>query len=199
VPGLLLLFPLDCACGAGAHGGGRLSEVGSSGKVNLSEKVVLVLLAVEAGAVKKGSRPCHHGMCYQGMCHQGVHRQGVCYQGVHHQGVCRQGRCQQGGFGILPSKRVSSRWILGRAVKVGAGFLKQVKGASTSLRVQILFMAVAAGKAVTRARGSGSVGASRAGQVWIRYVPSKVRSGFAPCPAGKCPAGKLDLGSSYTL
>jgi len=31
------------------------SEVGSSGKVSLSEKVVLVLLAVEAGAVKEGS------------------------------------------------------------------------------------------------------------------------------------------------
>jgi len=31
-----------------------LSEVGSPGKVSLSEKVVLVLLAVEAGAVKEG-------------------------------------------------------------------------------------------------------------------------------------------------
>jgi len=31
------------------------SEVGSSGKVSLSEKVVLVLLAVKAGAVKEGS------------------------------------------------------------------------------------------------------------------------------------------------
>jgi len=32
------------------------SEVGSSGKVSLLEKVVLLLLAVEAGAVKEGSR-----------------------------------------------------------------------------------------------------------------------------------------------
>ena len=31
------------------------SEVGSSWKASLSEKVVLVLLAVEAGAVKEGS------------------------------------------------------------------------------------------------------------------------------------------------
>ena len=31
------------------------SEVGSVGKVSLSKKVVLVLLAVEAGAVKEGS------------------------------------------------------------------------------------------------------------------------------------------------
>ena len=31
------------------------SEVASSGKASLSEKVVLVLLAVEAGAVKEGS------------------------------------------------------------------------------------------------------------------------------------------------
>jgi len=40
----------------------------------------------------------------------------------------------------------------------GCEFLKQVKGASTSLRVQILSMAIAAGRAVTGARGSSSVG-----------------------------------------
>jgi hypothetical protein len=34
----------------------RVEEVGLSGKVNLSEKTVLVLLAIEAGAVKVGSR-----------------------------------------------------------------------------------------------------------------------------------------------
>ena len=34
---------------------GSSSEVGSSGKVRLSEKVVLVLIAIEAGAVKGGS------------------------------------------------------------------------------------------------------------------------------------------------
>jgi hypothetical protein len=48
------------------------SEVGSSGKVRLSEKVVLVLIAIEAGAVKggfwilaikAGSRLCHQGGC----------------------------------------------------------------------------------------------------------------------------------------
>src|SRR5579871_2609075 len=33
----------------------RVEEVGSSGKVNLLEKVMLVLLAVGAGAVKEGS------------------------------------------------------------------------------------------------------------------------------------------------
>ena len=32
-----------------------MEEVGSSGKVSLSENVVLVLLAVEAGTVKEGS------------------------------------------------------------------------------------------------------------------------------------------------
>jgi hypothetical protein len=31
------------------------SEVGSSGNVSLSEKIVLVLLAVEAGVIKEGS------------------------------------------------------------------------------------------------------------------------------------------------
>ena len=33
-----------------------MEEVGSSGKISLSENVVLVLLAVKAGAVKEGSR-----------------------------------------------------------------------------------------------------------------------------------------------
>jgi hypothetical protein len=33
----------------------RVEEVGSSGKVSLSEKFLLVLLAVAAGAVKEGS------------------------------------------------------------------------------------------------------------------------------------------------
>ncbi|SRR6266480_317909 len=49
--GLLLLFPLGCACGGVARRGGRLV-----GKVGLSEKVVLVRLAVEGGAVEEGSR-----------------------------------------------------------------------------------------------------------------------------------------------
>jgi hypothetical protein len=57
---------------------------------------------------------------------------------------------------------------------------EQVKGASTSLRVQILFMAIVAGRAVTGSRGSGSVRGLRVGQVWIRSAPSKVRSGFVP-------------------
>jgi len=46
----------------------------------MSEKVVLVLLAVEAGVVKDvlwvlainvGSRSCHHGVCHRDVCHQG--------------------------------------------------------------------------------------------------------------------------------
>ena len=37
------------------------SELGSSGKVSLSEKVVLVLLAIEGCAVKEGSGSCHQG------------------------------------------------------------------------------------------------------------------------------------------
>ncbi len=42
------------------------SEVGSSGKASLSEKVVLMVLTVEAGAVKKGLSILainHHGAC----------------------------------------------------------------------------------------------------------------------------------------
>jgi hypothetical protein len=92
------------------------SEVGSSGKVSLSQKVVQVFsplrqlpsrrlvlgcaitayvikaCAIKAGVVEVDSRSC----------------------------------CQ-----------------------VGCGFLKQVKGASTSLPFQILFMAIVAGRAVT--------------------------------------------------
>jgi hypothetical protein len=107
------------------------SEVGSSGKVSLLEKVVLVLLTVEAGAIKEGSRflPSKVGSrsCYHDVCHQvGCHQDGVV--------EVDSGSC---------------------------GFLKQVKGASTLLRVQILFMDVMTGRAATGARGSGFVGASR--------------------------------------
>ena len=53
-------YPLDCACGGGARGGGRLvEEVASSAKVRLSEEVVLMLLAVEASVVKEGSGSCY--------------------------------------------------------------------------------------------------------------------------------------------
>jgi hypothetical protein len=41
-------------CGGGARGGGRLVRGWLVGKLSLSE-VVLVLLAIEAGAVKEGS------------------------------------------------------------------------------------------------------------------------------------------------
>ena len=99
---------------------------------------------------------------------------------------------------FLPSRRVQDLATKAVVAEVdywsccqgGCRFLKQVKGGSTPPRVQIPFMAVVAGRAVTGARGSRSIGASRGGQVWIRSVPSKVRSGFTPCPAGK-----LDLGS----
>ena len=72
------------------------------------------------------------------------------------------------GSGFLPSRRVLGRAIkasLGSCHQGGCGFLKQVKGESNSLLVQILLMAVVAVRAVPEARGSGSIGASRAGQV----------------------------------
>ena len=110
-------------------------SVGSTGKVGL----------FRGGR----ARPCRHrGRCRSrsvlGSCHQG----GFSVLGrvidassrwdyaiktgcqSDHQGVCHQGQSE---FGILSSRRVSSRWILG-----GCGFLKQIKGASTSLPVQIL-------------------------------------------------------------
>jgi len=100
-------FPLDCACGSGAHGGGRLVGGRLVGKVSFSEKVVLVLPAIEAGAIKVGFRSRHHGVCHQAVCHQAVYHQAMyhqamchqamCHQGVCHQGVCCQGGCSQGG------------------------------------------------------------------------------------------------------
>ena len=70
------------------------------------------------------------------------------------------------------------------------GFLKQVKGESTSLLVQILFKTFVASRAAG-ARGSGSVGASRVGQVSVHSVPSKVGSWFVSCSAGRSGLGSL--------
>lgn len=53
----------------------------------------------------------------------------------------------------------------------GSGFLKQIKGASTSIPVQILFIAVVVGKAVTGALGFGL------------YLTAGSRFGFAPLTA----------------
>ena len=152
VPGLLLLFPLDCACGRGSRGGGgRLIRGRLVREGELVREDRAMLLAVEAGAVKEGS-------------------------------------------GFLPSKRSPSRAIKSCAIKACAiepcaikayaikagavkassgscyqgrcGFLKQINGESTSLLLQILYMAVVVGGAVAGACGSGSIGASQAGQVY---------------------------------
>jgi len=68
------------------------SGVGSSGKVSLLEKVVLVLLDVEAGIIKEGSAFLSSRRIL-----------GRLY------GVCRQGWRRQGEFGILPSRPVRVR------------------------------------------------------------------------------------------
>jgi hypothetical protein len=47
-------------------GGGRFVRSRLVGKVSLSEKVVLVLPAIEAGAIKAGSRSCYHSVYHQG-------------------------------------------------------------------------------------------------------------------------------------
>jgi hypothetical protein len=71
----------------------------------------------------------------------------------------------------VPSSRVASRWVR---------VLEADQGASTSLRVQILFTAVVAGRASRELVVLGLSVVYGLGQVWIRSVPSKVRSGFAP-------------------
>ncbi len=100
-------FPLGCACGVGVGGGSRLD-----GKVSLSEKVVLVLPAIEVGAIKASSRSYHHG---------------VPHHGVPHQAACHQGVYYQGRFWILLSRLVSSRWTLGCVIKAGVGSLQAVR------------------------------------------------------------------------
>ena len=75
----------------------------------------------------------------------------------------------------MPSKRVLGRAIAACAIKEwaikagvievdsgsycqgGCGFTKQIEGASTSLRVHILFMAIVAGTAVTGRSGLDSL------------------------------------------
>jgi len=129
-----LLFPLDYSCGGSACGGGRLVR----GKLVGEGKLVRECRASafrrrdwyrQGGfwvlAIKAGSRSYHHGGCNQRW---------------------------------VPSRRVRGLAIKAGAAEVdsgsrcqgGCGFLKQAKGASTSLRVQILFMA---GRAVTGVRG----------------------------------------------
>ena len=126
------------------------SEAGSSGKVSLSEKVVLVLLALKAGAVKEGCGFLPSSRVL---------------------GRAITAGAGQAGLGILPSRQVSSRQI-----QDGCRFLKQIKGASTSFRVQILFMAVVARgghgslwfwvrQYLTSMSGLGSLGALQVGLV----------------------------------
>jgi hypothetical protein len=136
---LLLPFLLDCDCEGGPRGGGRLI-----GEGRLADEVVPVLLAVEASAVTEGSRFLPHQGGFSVVSSKRVPSKRVPSKRVPSKRV--------------PSRRVSSGWfwvVLPRRVRV----LKQVKAISTSRRVQILFMTVAIGRAVTGARGSGSVGA----------------------------------------
>lgn len=81
----------------------RAEEVGSSGYVSLSEKVVLVLLAVDASVVKEGSK-----FLPQGGCLKRDRDLTLAVVAKADSGSCCQGGCR---------------------------LLKQVKGASTSLRV----------------------------------------------------------------
>ena len=74
------------------------SEVGSSWKVSLSEKVMLVLLAVEAAAVEEGSGFLPSRRVLSRAIKAGSRS------------------CHQGGFSVVPSKRVRDL-----AIKVAAG------------------------------------------------------------------------------
>jgi hypothetical protein len=131
-------------------------EVGWSGKVSLSEKVVLVLLAVEASAVKEGSGFLPLRRVF-----------GCAIT------VCAITRCAiKAGTINAGVVEVDSRLYC----QGGCKFLKQVKGVSASLRLQTLFIAIVAGRVVTGVCGSGSVSASQAEQVWIRSIVCLARS-----------------------
>jgi hypothetical protein len=87
----------------------------------------------------------------------------VCHQAVCHQDVYCQGGCCQGEFWISPSRWASPRWILGCAVKAGAGFLQVVMSGFASCSLQV--------DGVVAARSGGS------SKVWRRedYTPSNVQ------------------------
>ena len=124
------------------------SEINSSGKVGLSETVVLVLLAVELGAISEGAlRSCH-----------------------------------QGGFSVVA---ITACAITACAIEAEVRVLEsRPKGESTSLRVRNSVHGRCGRQSSHGARGSASVGASRAG-VSSRVTPSKVRYRFVPCLAGR--------------
>ncbi len=102
VPGLLLLFPLDCACTDVARGGGG--------------RLIRGRFVGEGELVREGRASAPR----------------------------RRGRCRQGGVWVLAIKAGSRSCHQGVCHQGSCGFLKQVKGASNSLRVHIV-----AGRAVT--------------------------------------------------
>ncbi len=146
VPRLLFLFPFDCACGGGARVGGRL--VGRSGlaRDRLVGEGMLVRESRASDSRRRGR--CRQGglwvlaitagsrSCHQGVCHRAWHRD-----------WCHQGRCRQGEFGILPSKQVRMR-----VLEAGQRRINLASGPCC-------------GRPRSHARGSGSIGASRASQV----------------------------------
>ena len=79
-----------------------------------------------------------------------------------------------GGFSVVPSRRVPSRRV--RVLEAGQ---RRINVA----RVQILFMAVVTGRAVTERAVLGLSVPHR--QVRSRVTPSKVRSRFAACSTGR--------------
>jgi len=97
----------------------------------LSEKVMLVLLAVEAGAVKEGSRflPSRRvpskACAIQGVYHQACAIKGVCHQSCDHPRRVRDLAIKAGVVEV----------DFGSCSQVGCWFLKQIKGIATSLRV----------------------------------------------------------------
>ena len=126
-----------------------MEEVGSSGKV------VLVLLAVEAGAVKEGSRfllsrrvlgraikahaiKAHTTKTYTIKAHTVKARAVKASAGSYHHAECRRG-----GFWV-----VLSRWV--RILESGE------RGINLALRGAALFIAIVADRAITGARGCGS-------------------------------------------
>src|SRR6266480_2994120 len=92
VPGLLLLFPLDCACTDVARGGGG--------------RLIRGRFVGEGELVREGraSAPRRRGRCRQG---------GVWVLAI----KAGSRSCHQGRFSVAPSRRV-----LGRAIKAGSRF-----------------------------------------------------------------------------
>jgi len=139
--GLLLLSPLDCACGCGARGGGRLvigrlvgeGELVREGRASAPRRRGRCCQGGLWGLAIEGcSRSCDHGVCDQGVCDQGVCDQACAIKaGAVKACAIKEDAIKACAIKRVPSRRVPSRRVRSRrvpsrrvldlAIRAGAG------------------------------------------------------------------------------